>query len=233
MEKVDLVKRWRDINYFGPVYGQHGGNCTEFLFTKGERVIDPRRTKTVLAALARVFSRDLVALRENCGRELGRRQAVPLLLDQEMVLIPVKARGGVDKDQGTTGYAVLGKVAAVEPAAGEGNRSVTVFADGTRITTLYSLNTLRSRVQQGKLLTGGYPFTQGVYSQLLREPPELAPGRVVYLLQLAEGVPMAPLLPFVSRRVPGVRKTGISHRLTGGGTQISRRLSGDGNRENQ
>jgi hypothetical protein len=178
MEKMNLSQCWPEILYFGPVCGKDGGNCTEILIKGGARIVDRRRTKGVLAALARVFARDLACLRDSTRREAGRSHSLPLVLDPEMVLVPVKARTANCKDEGTTGYVVLNKLLGVEPLAKEGRGCRLLFQDGLEVTTLLSLSTVRQRVLEAKNLS-----QPGWRQTMVAEAP---PGQVYYVVRIAE-----------------------------------------------
>ncbi|MEW6662932.1 MAG: hypothetical protein ACOY9Y_00945 [Bacillota bacterium] len=178
MEKVNLSQCWPDILYFGPVWGQDGGNCTEIFIKGGTRLVDRRRTKGVLAALARVFARDLVCLRDNIRREANRSHSLPLMLDPKMVLVPVKARTAYIKDEGTTGYLVLNKLMRVEPLEKEGSGSRLIFQDGLEVTTLLSAATVRQRVLEARSLS-----QPGWSEARVAEPPA---ERVYYVVRVAE-----------------------------------------------
>jgi len=149
MKKVNLSQCWPEILYFGPILGQDGGNCTEIFFKGGERLIDRRRTKGVLVALARVFARDLVCLRDSTRREANRSHSLPLVLDSSLVLVPIKARTASIKDEGTTGYLVLNKLVRVEK---KGSGSRLIFPDGVEVTALLSAATVRQRILEARSL---------------------------------------------------------------------------------
>ncbi|MBS3977556.1 MAG: hypothetical protein KGZ75_12710 [Syntrophomonadaceae bacterium] len=178
MEKVNLSQCWPDIFYFGPIWGKDGGNCTEIFIKGNNRLVDRRRTKGVLSALARLFARDLVYLRDSSRREANRSHSLPLVLDPAMVLVPVKARTASIKDEGTTGYLVLNKLERVEPLDKEGSNSRLIFQDGLEVTTLLSTATVRQRILEAKSLSKpGWSETK------VHEP---SPERVYYVVRVAE-----------------------------------------------
>ncbi len=151
-EKIYLRERWRDINYLGPAYGEQGGNSTLFIMSGGSRLLDPRRTRTILSALARVFSRDLVSLREEGGRFLRRKQEVPLVLSPDMILVPIRTRCARCRDDGTTGYLVLDKVSELNEVKEAPYRSKIIFKGGGEIKSLYNLKTVRNRLNESREL---------------------------------------------------------------------------------
>lgn len=146
----NLGEQWRQLCCLVPVSTAETGNITEVWLEGGERILEPRRVKTVLKGLARHFAVDLSACRERYAAVDGHKRTVPLVLHPDLVLIAVKSRVPATKDEGATAYVALDKVASCqefEGGEGElGTRSQLVFRDGSVLYCLYSLNTLRSRL---------------------------------------------------------------------------------------
>lgn len=149
-KRVDLRENLKEINFLGPVDGEQGGNCTLLILSGGQQVVDPRRTKSVLTALGRIYARDLVSLRHEASRVLGRRQEMPLFLGPGVVLVPVRTRRALFKDQGATGYLVLDKVAGLEEIQEGPYRSRVLFCGGGEIKTLYGRKAVGDRLREAR-----------------------------------------------------------------------------------
>ncbi|NLA26123.1 MAG: hypothetical protein GX878_01875, partial [Firmicutes bacterium] len=95
------MERWRDcLAALVPVYDEEGGNGTLIITEKGDVFQDKRTIKWNLRRLARHFSVDLEAVRRNQGEYFHYRQGLPLPLSPALVLVPVKTRRAVGKNDG-------------------------------------------------------------------------------------------------------------------------------------
>lgn len=179
----NLGEQWRQLCCLVPVSTVAAGNVTEVWLEGGERITEPRRVKTVLKGLARHFAVDLGACRDKYGAIDGHKRTVPLVLHPDLVLIAVKSRVPATKDEGAAAYVVLDKVAECQPSEGgeweRGTRSQLLFRDGSVLQCLYSLNTLRSRLNGAEAARRQY---LSLHLPLAREvEPERSPRRTFYL----------------------------------------------------
>lgn len=109
--KIDR-ENWQDILALVPRYDELGNNGTEIWLTGDRIVYDTRKLDTVLKELAGVFAVDIVQLKRNCRSELGRARNIPLVLQQELWLMPVVCRQAQSRHDGARGYLVYQQVAA-------------------------------------------------------------------------------------------------------------------------
>ena len=140
-------KNWPAIKYLIPVYGAHGGNETLVGLEGQTTYQDPRRLKTVINGLGKIFSLEMAVLRKNCAELVKRTNNVPLGLNQNLVLIPVHIRTPITKDDGATGQVVANKIKHFKARPGTNGqpKSRIFFHDGSwldvqqRVKSLFKL----------------------------------------------------------------------------------------------
>ncbi|HOL18278.1 MAG TPA: hypothetical protein PLY40_08350, partial [Bacillota bacterium] len=135
-----------------PCYAGNGGNCTKIYTLEGETVLDRRTVRWNLRRLARRFCIDLEAARSRYGELLDWRQGVPIPFSAALVLVPLKVRHTVGKNDGASGYF---NAAAVEVSPGEGVegfRSELLLPGGHRLGCCYTVRTVKKRLKAGQLL---------------------------------------------------------------------------------
>ncbi len=162
--KINLKKAWPDVNYFGPVKDIRGGSCTQVMLVQREAVLDPRSTKSVLAAFARVFYKNVTDLRRVSSILLNGHHELPLLLHRNVILVPLKIRENVCKDEGTTGYIVLDKLKYIENFDMKPYRTRLVFKDGSYTYSVYLPSTVQKRIARAELLNKKYHLYNYLYN---------------------------------------------------------------------
>ncbi|MBZ4653347.1 MAG: hypothetical protein JG781_686 [Peptococcaceae bacterium] len=172
MLKQDLAEIWPDILCLIPFYDTNGGNSTQMLLEEGKELVIQRRTKTVVKDLARIFAVDVAAMKERCGPYLGRKSSTPLPLRPDFILLPVKMRVPLAKDEGAWGYVVLQKIEACGKLA-EGQSQI-IFRNGTKIKCLQKVSSIRLLMAQAQLLKSQlnhiFYYTVREEEMCLREP---------------------------------------------------------------
>ena len=146
-----MVKEWvENLAALIPCYNRQGGNGTLVYRTGGEIIIDRRTVKWNLYRLARYFCVDLDALRKSCGEYLGMHHGVPLPLTASLVLVPLKVREVLAKNDGCSGY--FNSAAVTGYFAGK-NRNTTeiILQGGRQINVLFSEHTVRKRLKAAGL----------------------------------------------------------------------------------
>ncbi|WP_258359803.1 hypothetical protein [Moorella sulfitireducens (nom. illeg.)] len=142
---------WQKLNCLVPVYGSgdDAGNYTEVWLDDGRKILDRRRTKTVLKALAAHLG---VSWRQEhtAWSWEGRSHLAPVVLGPEMVLVPLRLRRPRSRDEGGTGYVVGGKVKTFEPY-NEGFFRTLLYLDGNMtLPCLLNMDTLALRLAEGE-----------------------------------------------------------------------------------
>lgn len=142
---------WEHLNCLVPVYGEgdDAGNYTEVWLDNGEKLLDRRRVKTVLKALATYLG---VSWRQQytAWQDNGRRHLPPVVLGPEMALVPLRLRQPCNRDEGGTGYVVSSNVTRCEPYLKPPYRSRLILKGGQVLPCLLSLATLELRLLAGQ-----------------------------------------------------------------------------------
>jgi len=156
MPYADLERIWQRVAAFYPLYDADGGNSTRIIFENGRDIFDTRKTKTFLGALAKVFAADLTALRKKYGKLLGRKNYVPLPFHADFVIVPVRVRRALSKDQGATGYLVLDRVKSCGPAAEKDFSCKVEFSGGGYLYCMEKAATVRKKLLEAKTVREEY-----------------------------------------------------------------------------
>lgn len=141
---------WQKIEALVPVYGENGGNNTEIWLQGGERLVVYLKTKTVLKKLAQVFALDLGELRKKYGRLVGRKNKSPLPLHPSLILVPLKYREPLAKDEGALGYVVKNQLADCRDLTG--NKTEISFKDGVSLEFIQSLKSVRLMLAHAEVI---------------------------------------------------------------------------------
>lgn len=194
--RIDWEELWPRLVALYPFMAEDGGNYTTVILTEGEELVDTRKTKTVLAHLARNFALDLTLVKARGQKVLRCRREVPLVLLPELVLLPVKRREAPMKDAGSLAYVVLSQVAGWEESGTFPYRTRIVFHGGAFLEVLTTPGTFRKKLAEAELVLGDY--------HRRHHPPRLLPGYPVGYGWPAEGQPV----PCFRERLPRRGYTG-------------------------
>ena len=157
MGRLEVTQMWNGINYLCPFYDADGGNYTKVFSTNGEHLIDKRKTKTVLGALAKHFAVDLKSSRDNYGKKINRRKSVPIPFHPEIVMIPLRVREPQRKDEGAVAYVNSSKVNGLEILKDDlPFKTALIFKDQTRIKTLQSSTSVKALLKDADLVRSSY-----------------------------------------------------------------------------
>lgn len=152
MEPYNLQEYLPNLLGFFPVTTENGGNDTELWLSDGSKICVPRKTKTVLSDLAKVFAKDICLVKRQAGQVLGYKRDLPLLLTADLVLVPLKVREAEFKDQGTVGYCIYQGVDTVQPLKEGTYRSALVFKNSEVLFTLNTVSKVRQKLSEAREL---------------------------------------------------------------------------------
>jgi hypothetical protein len=130
MDKLSFEEIWQNINCLIPVYDEAGGNVTQVHMDDGRILRDNRKVCTVLKSLAKVFAVDVEAARVKYSKLIDRKISVPIPLHRDLVLIPVKMRKPIAREDGAWGYVVLSKIVCYAKHSEKANTTQIFFDDG-------------------------------------------------------------------------------------------------------
>ncbi len=140
-----------------PVY-QEGKTSTLVLTVKGEHQ-DKRSLQWLAGRVADYYGMDLKTLRKQYSPVVGQKHHISVPINPNLVLLPVKLRQAVEPGETTVGYVNFCQVEGVEE-----NQEDSLFRcrikfrgeDTPSLNCLNSYETLRSRMEQGKVALEEY-----------------------------------------------------------------------------
>ncbi len=128
MEKLSFEGIWRNINCLVPVYNEDGANVTQVHLDDGTVLTDGRKICTVVKSLAKFFTVHVEMARAKYSKLIDRKISVPIPLHQDLVLVPVKMRKPIAREDGAWGYVVLSKIVCYNKHP-EKDNSIRIFFD--------------------------------------------------------------------------------------------------------
>lgn len=134
-----------------PYYEQDGTNATLIFTIPGEVFPDHRTVKWNLRRLARLYSVDLEAVRQNMAAFLHYSQGLPLPLSPNLVLVPLKTRRAVGKNDGCHGYFNPSAVISFAPSVVGKSRSSILLPGGHLLPCYYRPGTVQKRLRDGAI----------------------------------------------------------------------------------
>lgn len=178
------MERWKDnLAALIPCYDPGGGNATLIYTISGELERDRRTVRWILRRLARACCVDLDAARLRFGEYLACNQGVPLPFTDALVLVPLKVRRPVGRNDGSWGYfnpaAVEDVVVGSDGSAG----SVLLLHGGHLVGCLYTLKTVKKRLQAGSIVLDRFSREKSAIGALAAGPDVLPPGQRRFLEQ--------------------------------------------------
>lgn len=136
----------KDVAAFIPCYHKDYGNATEIIFLNDEPVVVPRTVKTVVKNLARIHTMDLKALREKYGEILGCKRVVPIVLSSRMILMMVKMRKVISKNDASRGYLNYFAIKDVKEMK-NGTCSLAILKNDREIICYHSIKNLNQHIR--------------------------------------------------------------------------------------
>lgn len=134
-----------------PSYKQ-SGDSTSILTATGTCIVSPIGIRSMLKRLAKERAIDLSALKLQAEQITGQRILHPLLLANDLVLVPVKVRTPLVSRDNCTGYINACCVASIQKALPP-YKSLIILQSGAEILTLWTVATVESHLRAARLLT--------------------------------------------------------------------------------
>ncbi len=147
------MESWKDcLAALVPFYNYEGGNATLIFTESGKLFEDHRTVKWNLRRLARHLSVDLEAARRNQEEYFHYSQGLPLPLAPDLVLVPLKTRVAVGKNDGCHSYLNPAAVIDLRQVKEQGEcRSVIVLPGEHTLPCHYTRKTVRKRLRDGAI----------------------------------------------------------------------------------
>jgi hypothetical protein len=137
-----------------PTYDD-GGNAAR-IYTHHHAYEDTRSLRWLLSRTASYYGADVKLIRQQYGKFLNRRLLNPFPLSPDLVLLPLKMREAIIKEDSTIGYINGLQILKVEPLAQAPYRSALLFKTGLFLSCLNTVETIRGRLLQGEAVHQEY-----------------------------------------------------------------------------
>lgn len=140
-----------------PIYTEGGYNSTCIKLGQGEILME-KSVKGVLKDLCAYYHYDLKKSNQDYGQKINLKKMVPIPLTQDIVLIAIKTRSPIGKDDGALSYINIQSIKKVK-------QGQVYFKNGSSLKTLCSQATIEKHIGLAKLLKD----LAGKKTSLLRE----------------------------------------------------------------
>ncbi|WP_120168777.1 hypothetical protein [Thermohalobacter berrensis] len=148
---MDKIEKLLDegIMAIVPVYINMKGNVTKIITREKNEFQTNRSIKTFLRILASFYGVDLRVSRKYYGKLIGAKNIVPFYFDRDNILVPVKVRKPISKNDGAFGYINLKYIREVK----EKKKTVNIILEGNiSIKCLQSYRTVIKHIRDAKIL---------------------------------------------------------------------------------
>lgn len=138
-----------------PVYDQYGGNICHTLLSSGDTQTMPVTIYHLLEQWLRTFRLTTHGQRIWAQSMTGHRNLNPIVIHNNLTLIPIKVRDPISPKDGAYGYVKLSSIKGIDPYS-------ILLHSNTRILYLSSFQVLQNKILQGEYLQ--YKFNMELIS---------------------------------------------------------------------
>lgn len=135
-----------------PIYEKDLGNVTRVYFENHQPVTIEKSMKTVFSYLLRYYMINIDELRSRYKGLLGGKNLMPIPFSKDDILIPVKIRTPLTKNDGAFGYINLRYLEKIRPKDGY----IEVSLSNEIINICSSMETLEKHIQRGNIIKNCY-----------------------------------------------------------------------------
>lgn len=132
-----------------PFYSVNGENSTCILYSDGSKAYKSCSIKKFIHHMLYTFHLDPLAVKHWTYNVIGTKLNTPLIIDNELIFLPVKLRKGVGKQDGCFGYINSRQLVSYE------NHLIT-FSSGDTLPTLSPKSYIQKKLYDAKLLSYAY-----------------------------------------------------------------------------
>lgn len=140
-----MVNNSKTIQAILPIYDSNGNNFSQIIYATGEIVISPMEITDFLKKWLYTFKVDLVSQRMWICEVLRRRNLNPIIVNEDLILIPLKTRKAIGKKDTAHGYVWTHGIQSFD-------HDNLVLKCGVTIPYLSTINTLHNKLLSAKLL---------------------------------------------------------------------------------
>jgi hypothetical protein len=124
------------------------GNAVKAVLKDGSMIVIGKSIKSVIKNIQRKNNIDIGLIKKNFGEYIGRKNIIPIPIDIENILIPVKVRKAVAVNDGSFAYVNL---TSIENVLGDKKASI-VLSCGKTLDVLESSRTVLTRIEMGRIV---------------------------------------------------------------------------------
>ncbi|MDR7869336.1 MAG: competence protein ComK [Tissierellaceae bacterium] len=144
----DIIEK--GIEAILPVYIKDRGNCT-VVYTKEDRIIIEKTSKTVITNLCKYYHLDLRASNKAYGDLLTIKKHPPIPFTYDQIFIPMKTRKPIARHDGAYGYVNMESINKISKSKIENNTLIYISKD--RPIEVYSrLCTIQRNINNGEIV---------------------------------------------------------------------------------
>lgn len=169
MKKNDLKELIKDISAIIPLYLEGIGNASKICLKNKEERLDKRDSKKIVADLAALMAVDLRGLKKFVKLNLQIRNNIPLPLNPELLLVPIRVRKPLISRDSATGYF---NYFSIKDVVERGRFAHIVLENGEEIATIQRERTIRNTILFSQLVYSKWrqvyvnPYVKGVGKEL-------------------------------------------------------------------
>lgn len=141
----ESLSTWLTQGMWGiiPMYGQDGCNGSTLLFNNGPPLKVGKKVQSVIKAICALYQKDVNLVRKYASQFTGIKSLNPLPITPEVILVPVKIRKPVGKNDGATGYIFH---LAIDAVKANDSGCILHLKDNTQLQVLDSVSTMKRRI---------------------------------------------------------------------------------------
>lgn len=165
---MEIIKKCYELGLIAliPIYKDMEGDCTKILTGNLKEYHIYKNIRTVVNILAKYKLIDLSQNRKYYGDKLGCKNLVPIPLDKETILTPVKLRKTICKGDSTFGYINVKYIKNIEERDGIG---VINLKGNIKLEALQKISTVEKHIRNGNLVESIYRNRNIKYSRQYTE----------------------------------------------------------------
>ena len=132
-----------------PLYIEMKGNSTKIITFNSEDYHIYKSVKSVISLFARYFMVDLNASRKYYGNVLGCVNIVPIPFNKDIILVPIKVRKPLSRNDGSLGYINLNYIKNIE----QKENNVQIILDNEKIVkSIQSYSSVHKHIKDARLV---------------------------------------------------------------------------------
>ena len=142
------------VNAIIPIYQENRGDISIIIDKSNKEHRVNKKVKSVLNNIARLYHIDLIECRKKYSSIINKSNTLPIPINEEMTLIPLKMRKPIIESDGSVGYIRFEVVKSVNPA-NEKNTIITLDNDRI-ITCLVNYRTVCKNLKDTRIVKQEY-----------------------------------------------------------------------------